>query len=137
MTAAAARTGCCLLLLNQVRHRAAEAMGDPETTAGGHALHLHSAARLEIIPLARFAQNGEIAGLRVRVRAVKNRLAVPFREAEFDIHYAGGIARDEDLAACAARCGIAAPMLSLDRHPDARAALDRAVRRALDLPVSP
>jgi hypothetical protein len=81
------------------------------------------------------SQDGRVAGLRIRVRAVKNRLAVPFREAEFDICYAEGIGRDEDLAACAARCGIAVPRLSLARHPDARAALDQAVRRALGLPA--
>jgi hypothetical protein len=91
--------------------------------------------QVEIIPLSRLAQHGQVAGLRVRVRSVKNRLAVPYREAEFDIRYAEGIARDEDLAACAARCGIAVPPVSLAHHPDAREALDQAVRRALGLPV--
>lgn len=122
LAAAAARTGCCLLFVNQLRGRGPA--GGMETTAGGPSLRLHAAARVEVRPAAWLA-----GGIRVRARVVKNRMAPPYREAVFTIRYGTGIAREEDLLACAARCGVAA------RGADAaaREALLKATRRALGL----
>ena len=131
---AAARAACCLLFVNQLRWRQEAALGGPETTAGGYALRLYAAVRAEVRPLARTGPDGAVTGLRVRVRVVKNRLADAWREAELEIRYANGIARDLDLAACAARCGLegAEVRRALARN-DARERLERAVRRAMGL----
>lgn len=122
LAAAAARTGCCLLFVNQLRGRGPA--GGMETTAGGPSLRLHAALRAEVRPVERIE-----GGIRVRVRVVKNRLAPPYREASFMIRYGSGIAREEDLLACAARCGLTSP----DADPASRKALQRATRRALGL----
>ncbi|HWQ53400.1 MAG TPA: hypothetical protein VN442_06930 [Bryobacteraceae bacterium] len=128
LSAAAARTGCCLLFVNQLRGRTG--IGGPETTAGGHALRLHAAVRAEVRPIASIGESGRPDGMRVRVRIVKNRLAPPYREAEFEIHYGEGIERRKDLLACAERCG-------LDTAPAGDSgvweALERAARRSLGL----
>jgi recombination protein RecA len=117
LSAAAARTGCCILAVNQLRGR--PGIGGPETTAGGRALRLYAAVRAEVRPIASRGPEG----MRVRVRTVKNRMAPPYREAAFDIRYGEGIARREDLMACAARCGVEGP-------PET---LETATRRALGL----
>lgn len=128
LSAAAARTGCCLLFVNQLRGR--KGVGGPETTAGGQALRLHAAVRAEVRPIASLGESGRPAGMRVRVRIVKNRLAPPYREAEFEIHYGEGIARRQDLLACAARCGLDG---AAEGDSVAFEALERAARRSLGL----
>lgn len=124
LSGAAARSGCCLLFVNQLR---GTAQGG-ETTAGGPALRLRASVRAEVRPTARFHD-----GIRVRVRVVKNRIVLPYREAEFTIRYGIGIAREEDLIGCAARCGLAVPA---GANPAALEALERATRRHLGLETS-
>ena len=127
MAGAARRSGCVLLLVNQIRNRLGVAVGDPETTAGGYALRAQATARAEVRTLAVLE-----GGIRVRLRLVKNKLA-PLRETAFEIRYGRGVARLADLAACAARCGIGVDARVLAADPEARRALETAVRRALDL----
>lgn len=124
LAAAATRTACAVLLVNQIRSRSAVAAGDPETTAGGYSLRMHAAIRAEVRSM-----EADAGGIRVRVRMVKNRLA-PLREAIFGIRFGAGIARDEDLAACAARCGIRADQRAL-ANAEERAEIERAVRFVL------
>lgn len=126
VSGAAARAGCCLLFVNQLRGRPGHSGG--ETTAGGHTLRLHAAVRAEVRPLAALGEPGRPAGMRVRVRTVKNRAAPPYREAEFGIRYGEGIAQPDDLLECAARCGLDVPAAL---SPEARKALEHATRRAL------
>jgi recombination protein RecA len=89
----AARTGTCLLFLNQLRARPGMSSGEAETTAGGYAVRLHSAVRVELRPCEVLVADGRPVGARIQVRVVKNKLGRPFRTAAFEIRYAGGTLR--------------------------------------------
>lgn len=83
-----ARTNTCLIFINQLRRQIGLAVGDPETTSGGRALKFHASVRVEVRRAALIQDGGNIVGSRMRAKVVRNRLAEPFREAEFDIHCA-------------------------------------------------
>lgn len=84
----AARSNTCLIFINQLRRQIGLTVGDPETTSGGRALKLYASVRVEVRRAALIQVGGIIAGSRTRAKVVRNRLAAPFREAEFDVHCA-------------------------------------------------
>jgi recombination protein RecA len=146
----------CVVFINQIRMQIGVTFGNPETTAGGRALKFYSSVRLDIRRIASLKEGERVIGNRTRVKVVKNKVAAPFRDGEFDILYNEGISREGELLDIGVDKNLVQKLgtwlsfgeerlgqgrenarLYLKEHADARARLDAQVREALGLAATP
>lgn len=106
LTAIVSRSKTCFIFVNQIREKIGFFLGSPETTTGGRALKFYSSLRVDVRRLATLKDGDKVIGNRVKVKIVKNKMAPPFRLAQFDIIYGEGISREGDLIDCALEEGL-------------------------------
>jgi recombination protein RecA len=156
LTGIVAKSKTCLIFINQIREKIGVMFGNPETTSGGRALKFYASVRIDIRRIASIKDGDRVVGSRTKAKIVKNKIAAPFREAEFDIVYGEGISKEGDLVDSAAERNIleksgawfsfAGERIGQGRenakqflrdNPDIRRKLEVGVRKALNLPLPP
>ena len=142
------------IFINQLREKIGVMFGNPETTTGGRALKFFSSVRIDIRRIDSIKKDGEIVGNRVRAKVVKNKVAPPFRQAEFDLMYGEGISREGCIVDMAVEAGVAkksgawytygeerlgqgreAAKQTLKENPDLREELETKVRESFEIPI--
>ena len=154
LTAVISKSNCVVIFINQLREKIGVMFGNPETTTGGRALKFYSSIRLDVRRTETLKQAGEMVGNHTRVKVVKNKIAPPFKEAEFDIMFGQGISKEGDVLDLAANIGIINKSgawyayndakigqgrenakLYLKENPQVMAEVERKVREHYGLPV--
>jgi recombination protein RecA len=154
LTGIISKSKTCIIFINQIREKIGVMFGNPETTTGGRALKFYSSVRIDIRRIGAIKDGDVVVGNRTKVKIVKNKIAAPFREAEFDILYGEGISKEGDLLDLAAERNIieksgawysyGGERIGQGRenargfmrdNPDIRKRVEIAVRKALNLPV--
>ena len=152
LTAVISKSNCVVIFINQLREKLGVMFGNPETTTGGNALKFYSSIRMDVRRIESLKQAGEVIGNRTRVKIVKNKVAPPFKEAEFDIMFGKGISRVGDILDLAVKQDIIQKSgawfaydnakigqgrenakLFLEEHPEIMAEVERKVRESYGL----